>query len=127
MKIIVIAMMMFFLNLSVAMVDVLGIYDYNTVTSNQWNTDIDSAKSEQYDPDIAADVQTSFGFGDFVSGFRFFRDIIFRAVNVSATIRLFDTNNEWGSIPTFFGFAVTFLYILGLAQFISNRSTKGMQ
>ena len=130
MKVIVIALMIFFLNLSVVMVDSLGLYNYNQVTGGQWETTIKTATSEEieaYNPDIAADVQTSFGFGDFISGFRSLRDIIFRVVNVGATIKRFDSKDEWGQIPNLFGLAAGFIYILGLAQFISNRGTKGMQ
>ena len=130
MKIIVIALMIFFLNLSVAMIDLLDIYVVNAPVDKKWLSEVESAVAVQslnYDPDIAAEVSTSFGFGDFVTGFLRFRDMLYRVVNVSATIRLFDSKNEWGAIPTFFGFAASIIYIVGIAQFISNRSTKGMQ
>ncbi len=127
MKILVIALMIFFLNLSVAMVDLLGIYNFNVARDDLWTDDVSTIRTGQYNPDIAADVQTSFGFGDFVSGFNDLVKAIFRSVNVAATIQLFDTNDEWGAIPGLFATAVTIIYLLGVAQFISNRSTKGMQ
>ncbi|KKK53812.1 hypothetical protein LCGC14_3091010 [marine sediment metagenome] len=124
MKIIVIALMVFFLNVTLNIVGLLDIYEFNIAADEVWIQDIESARSEKYDPDVGADVATSFGFGDFITGFRKFRDTIYRVVNVAATLRLFGLDAE---LSRLFGAVVFALYLLGIAQFISNRSTKGMQ
>ena len=126
MKIIVIALMVFFLNLSISMVDILDLYNDVPATDNQLQKSIDKTlDTAEFNPDIAADVSTSFGFGDFTSGFLRFRDMMFRVVNVSATL-----HNMFGldeGVAKLFGGAIGILYIIGIAQFIANRSTKGMQ
>ena len=123
MRLYVLAMLMFFLNLSVVMVDILGLYNYSIATDSQWRDDISDIKGQKFDPDISADVSTSFGFGDFVSGFKNFVDALFRVVNIGSTLILFGVDQ---SIANIFGLAGIIIYAMGLAQFISNRSLRGM-
>ncbi len=127
MKIMILALFLFFLNLSVAMVDILGLYTVNVAYTEQWNEELEVELGDEYNTGAAADVATSFGFGDFINGFQSFAKMLFRAVNVSATIRLFYDEASFIPISRLFGLGVGMLYIIGLAQFISNRSTKGMQ
>ena len=127
MRLFVLAMTLFLLNVSIIMVDTLGIYNVNIAnqgTSSEWFDEVQNAKSKQFDPDISADVSTSFGFGDFISGFKNFVDLVFRIVFIGTTLELFGIDS---TIATLFGFVGAIIYFLGLAQFISNRSTKGMQ
>lgn len=126
MKVIILALIVFFLQVSVSIVDVLDIYQSNIVTvgENQWITEVESAQSDVYDPSAAVDVATSFGFGDFVNGFLRFRDMFYRVVNVKATLVLFGVDS---AIAGLVGLGTIILWILGVAQFISNRATKGMQ
>lgn len=123
MRLFVLAMTMFLLNLSIIIVDELGIYNINIATDSQWRDDVVAVQVQKFDPDISADVSTSFGFGDFVSGFKNFVDILFRVVFISATLELFGVDPQ---IAFFFGLAGVIIYALGLAQFISNRSLKAM-
>ncbi len=126
MRLFVLAMTLFLLNVSIVMVDTLGIYNINIVnqgTESEWFEDVKEAQSKKFDPDISADVSTSFGFGDFVSGFKNFVDLLFRIVFIGATLQLFGVDLI---IATLFGFAGIIIYLLGLAQFVSNRSSKGM-
>lgn len=131
MRLFVLAVLMFLLNLSVVMVDTLGIYQFGIATDSQWTDDVENVENQKFDPDISADVSTSFGFGDFVSGFKLFRDTLFRIVNIGSTLKVFglvDSADCVGcsTLSNFFGFAGFIIYILGISQFISNRSTKGM-
>jgi len=131
MKLFVLAVLLFLLNLSVVMVDTLGIYNTNIATDSSWRDDVEGIAEQEFDPDISADVSTSFGFGDFVSGFKNFVDTLFRIVNLGSTLKTFgliDSPNCAGcsAISNLFGLAGIIIYALGLAQFISNRSTKGM-
>ncbi len=133
MKVITIALTLFFLNLSMVMVSTLGIYNFNIAAEDQWRAEIESAQTQQFDPDVGVDAAVSFGFGDFVTGFKTFVNIIWRVVNVGVTIKLFfglNCNTNFTSLCTIadlFGFAGGIVYILGITQFISNRSTKSMQ
>ena len=124
MRVIVIALMLFFLNLSVVMLDTLGIYNYNIAAEDQWRTEVDAAKAERFDPDVGVDAAVSFGFGDFVSGFKTFVAMIWRVINIGETLILFGVDS---TIANTFGLAGAVLYFLGIAQFIANRGTKGMQ
>ena len=118
-----IALMLFFLNLSFVIVDELGIFNYNIATSDKWREAVEIAESSRFDPDVSADVSAAFGFGDFFSGFSVFRDMIFRVVFMGDTLRLFGIDD---TIASMFSFAGSIIYIIGVAQFISNRSLKGM-
>ncbi len=124
MRLYVLAMIMFLLNLSVVMVDTLGIYNFNIATDSQWRNDISDVKTKSLDPATSADVSTSFGFGDFISGFNIFIGAVYRIVNIGTTLILFGVNS---TIANIFGAAGGIVYLLGLAQFVSNRGLRGMQ
>ena len=124
MKVITIALTLFFLNLSMVMISTLGIYNFNIAADDLWRAEVESAQTQQFDPDVGVDAAVSFGFGDFVTGFKTFVNIIWRVVNLGTTLRLFGIHPE---IATLFGLAGGIVYILGITQFISNRSTKSMQ
>ncbi len=124
MKVITIALTLFFLNLSMVMVDTLNIYNFNIAAEDQWRAEVEAAETEQYNPDVGVDAAVSFGFGDFVTGFRTFVNILWRVVNIGVTLELFGVDS---GIAGLFGLAGGIVYILGITQFIANRGTKGMQ
>ena len=125
MRVIIIAFLVFFLNLSVQIVDVLDIYAFNIPTQTAWSDEVTNIEDRQYlRSDVTADVSTSFGFGDFIVGLNIFIDFIFRVLFVSATLKLFGTPT---AIANLVSIPVFLLYGLGLAQFIANRGTKSMQ
>ena len=70
MKLVIIASILFMLNISIVIVDELDIYNFTPAQSDNWRNDLELAQEETFDPDIAVDVATSFGFGDFISGFK---------------------------------------------------------
>ncbi len=124
MKVITIALTLFFLNLSMVMVSTLGIYNFDIAAEDLWRAEVESAQTEQYNPDVGVDAAVSFGFGDFVTGFRTFVNILWRVVNVGETLKMFGVD---AAIAGLFGLAGGIVYILGITQFISNRGTKSMQ
>ena len=125
MRILLIAMIVFFLQISIGLVDVLNIFDYNIATQDDWVTETTSIQNQAYlKSDVTAEVSTTFGFGDFIVGMKIFIDTIWRVLNIRQTLVLFGLNS---ALATIFTAIVFLLYGLGLAQFISNRSTKGMQ
>ncbi len=124
MKVITIALTLFFLNLAMVMVSTLDIYNFNIAAEDMWRAEVESAQTEQYNPDVGVDAAVSFGFGDFVTGFRTFVNILWRVVNVGETLKLFGVDSV---IAGLFGLAGGIVYILGITQFIANRGTKGMQ
>lgn len=123
MRLFVLALVLFMLNLSIVTVDVLGIYNFGIATSDQWINEVQAAKNDKYDPDLSADVSTSFGFGDFIFGFKLGINMLFRVIFVGQTLELFGLNPLLANL---FSLAATIIYILGLAQLISNRAVKGM-
>lgn len=123
MRVIVIALMLFFLNLSVVIVDELSLYNFSIAAEDKWREEVVLAQDQEFNPDVSVDVATSFGFGDFITGFKNFAALMGRVVFVGSTLKLFGLDT---TIANFFGMAVIMIYILGVAQFISNRSTKGM-
>ncbi|KKM23173.1 hypothetical protein LCGC14_1617870 [marine sediment metagenome] len=55
MRLFVLAMTLFLLNVSIIMVDTLGIYNVNIAnqgTSSEWFDEVQNAKSKEFDPDI---------------------------------------------------------------------------
>lgn len=124
MKVITIALTLFFLNLAMVMVDTLNIYSFNIAAEDLWRAEVESAQTQQFDPDVAVDVAVSFGFGDFVTGFKTFVNILWRVVNVGTTLKMFGVDSIMANL---FGLAGGIVYILGITQFIANRGTKGMQ
>ena len=120
MRVIIIALMLFFLNLSVVMLDTLDIFNYNIAAEDQWRTEVDAAKTDKFDPDQALQLP----FGDFFTGARTFISMIWRVVNIGETLKLFGVDSV---IANLFGLAGGIIYFLGLAQFIAKTPTKGMQ
>ena len=63
------------------------------------------------------------GFGDFVTGFKLFVDIFFRATLLGEQLILFGLDSTLASLVSLAG---VIIYLLAIAQFISNRGTRGM-
>ena len=124
MKVITIALTLFFLNLSMVIVSTLDIYSFNIAAEDKWREEVEVAQEGTFDPEVGVDAAVSFGFGDFVTGFQKFRDILFRVTFMGETLKLFGVDS---AIANTFSFAGVITYILGISQFIANRSTKGMQ
>ena len=125
MRIIILAMILFFLNLSIQVIDVLDIFQHNIATQTDWNVEAIDIEGRKYlRSDVTADVSTSFGFGDFIVGLNIFIDFLFRTLFISATLQLFGVPPLLANLISA---PVFFLYGLGLIQLIGNRGTKGMQ
>ncbi len=120
MRVIIIAVLLFFLNLSIVMLDILGIFNVNIAAEDQWRKEVDEAKSESFDPDQAITLP----FGDFFSGARTFIAMIWRVTLVGETLKLFGIDD---AIANTFSLAGAIIYFLGLSQFIAKSNTKGMQ
>lgn len=80
---------------------------------------------EYFQSSATQDTSISFGFGDFVKGlFIFIKILTWGILAIPYTLTKFglDTN-----LAIYISIPVYFMYGLGIAQFIANRSTKGMQ
>ncbi len=128
MKLVILASMLFLLNISIVIVDELNIYHFKPGESDNWRQDIEDIQTQKFDPDVAVDVATSFGFGDFISGFKNFVTALWRITLLGNNLKMFglDPDGET-SIVFLFNTLGIFIYILGIFQFISNRGLKGMQ
>ena len=124
MKLVILAFTLFLLNISIVIVDQLGIYHYKPGESDNWRQDVEEASDDEFNPDVAVDVATSFGFGDFISGFTKFVDLLWRMTLLGNQLKIFGLD---AGLATLFNFIGIFIYILGVFQFISNRGLKGMQ
>jgi len=123
MKVVTIALLMFTLSVVVVMVDGLGLYNFVPAQSDNWIGDILSIEQDVFSPDQAADVATSFGFGDFVTGLLNFVKITFRATLIGEQLKLFGVDSLIANMFTLIGLII---YGIGVAQFVANRSLKGM-
>ena len=129
MRVVIIALTLFFLNLSVVMVSTLDIYSFNIAVEDKWRAEVDAAKTNKFDPDQALQLP----FGDFFTGARTFIAMIWRVTLIGETLKLFfglNCNSNFVSlcaIADTFSFAGMIIYFLGIAQFIAKTPTKGMQ
>ena len=123
MKLILLASLLFLLNISIAIVDVLGVYHFKPGESDNWRQDIEDVQTQKFDPDVAVDVAAAFGFGDFITGFKNFVTLLWRATLLGNNLKIFGLEQ---SLATLFNTIGIFIYILGVFQFISNRGLKGM-
>lgn len=125
MKVLVIASLLFLLNLSVVVVDTLGLYSFSVATQTDWQDELSSVDNQQYlSNEVTEEVNTSLGFGDFVVALRIFIDFIWRVLNFGSTLIAFGMDGELAnllSIPVFL------LYGLGVSQYIGNRGGKSME
>lgn len=129
MKFIVIVMLFFILNLSISIVNTLDqtpAYKIQPQESLLADASQQSLQGEEYFQSAAAqDASTNFGFGDFVKGFWLFVKTFSKGVVAPKYILTqFGVNS---TIATYFSLPIYLLYSLAIAQFVSNRSTKGMK
>lgn len=126
MKIFVIALVLFLLNISVGIVDFLGIFPINLpiATQDPWKEEAkDVEDSEFVKSAVGEEGATNFNFGDVGKSINEFRNIVGRVVSIKQTFILFGIKEELAKL---LALPVNFLYIIGLAQVIGNRGFKGM-
>ena len=85
----------------------------------------DVIKEQSYLQNVAIeDTSVSFGFGDFFRGIWIFvKTVWWGVVAVNGTIVAFGIDSQ---IATYISIIIYFIYGIALAQFISNRASKGM-
>lgn len=135
MRYVSIALFLFSIQCSLAILNALmgpgglaGVLATSQQPANDW---VDSVNDKQLANESyvqssisASATSTSFGFGDFIKGFYYFvKAVGLGVVAVPYTLSML------GLIAPFtyyFSAVVYFMYFLGIAQFIANRSMRGM-
>jgi len=128
MKFYTIALFIFLVHISAAVINSMNITDaYSIQPTQSWFDAVgqSSSQNQQYFQSSAQQSSTaSFGFGDFVKGFAIFvLTFAFGLVAVPYTMMQFGM--DLGT-ATLFSLPVYLVYGGAIAQFISNRANKGM-
>ena|SRR3990167_1368367 len=133
MKFITIALLILLINVSASIINAVDatagtLYFTDTINPYEEPYSDLGAKAVQGDSyfqnSATQDTSTSFGFGDFAVGFAKFVGIfLWGIVAVPYTLQQFGLPLF---IASFVSIPVYLSYLLALAQFISNRATKGM-
>ena len=115
----------FLIHISLATVNALGLIATPLQPQNDWFTTIDQdgLLNESY---IQGEVNagSEFDFGDFIKGFFYFITTLgLGIISVPYTLGLFGLKAPF---IYYFSLPVYLLYLVGIAQFISNRGLKGM-
>ena len=116
--------MIFLISLSASIINAAEIYTgYSVQPDSGYYGKIEEETQSQYFQNSATQTTDSFGFGDFTRAFKVFSEFAKSIVIVPYMLKQFGMPND---IAIYLGFAVYFIYIAGIAQFIGNRGTKGM-
>lgn len=135
MRFITIALLLLLIQVSAGILNAVGFTSY-AIQPDQESFDSieDNIVGREYVENLATeDTSVSFGFGDFFKGIFIFIDTVFWAVvNVKGTLEHFLCVNSAcsagvSSIARYISYVVYFIWGVAIAQFISNRATKGMQ
>ena len=135
MKMIMLATFLLLIQVSAGILNAIGFTQGYGINPDQetFNALEKNVKDQSYLQNLAVeDTSISFGFGDFFRGIWIFVNTVFWAVvNVRGTIETLMCGNTSCSstisdIARYISYIVYFIWGLALAQFISNRASKGM-
>ena len=129
MKFLTIVYMILILQVSASVINGAAIFSSYTVTPfEEGYTNIQKEQISQeayFQSQAVQDTSISFGFGDFVKGlWDFVKAVSFALVAVPFFYQQLGMSASMAGILSF---PVYLSYVVALAQFISNRGTKGMQ
>ena len=128
MKFLTIVYMILIIQVSASVINWAGLYDgYSMQPYEEGYTNIGKEKIKQdqyFQSQAVQDTSISFGFGDFVKGlWDFVKTVAFGVAAVPYTFKQLGIPE---TLANFLSFPVYLSYLIALAQFISNRGTKGM-
>lgn len=119
MRIVAIALFLFALNLSMAMLNVTGVFTPLYAEDTEWIDTLESSAEGDYQSEAVSTSNTGLGtFGDFVKGLSTFISSVYRAVSIGYTLNQFGV---YAPISALVQAGVVFIYVIGLAQFLANR------
>lgn len=128
MRIINIVLMLFFINLSAAIVNSINMYEHYQIQADQMAIDdvknSVSGDSEYFQNSAANNENNNFSFGDFLKGFFMFIGTFALGMILCPYLMV-----QFGmdvSLAIMCSVPIYALYGLAIAQFISNRATKAM-
>ena len=130
MKFIGIVMLIFMLNVALSLTNALGYFTTGAQVQPQqaWMDQVNeqAIQDEEYFQNIATqDTSNAFGFGDFLKGLALFISTFAKGTIAPAYIL-----TAFG-VPTWLAILLSLpiypIYLLGIAQFISNRGAKSME
>lgn len=128
MKFVKIALFMFLLQCSFAIVNATGLFQPQVQPQNEWISDVNqnNLQNTSYSQSQATSSTTvDFGFGDFVKGlFYFVLGLAKAVISVPYTLGQLGLRNPF---TYYLSAPVYLLYLFGFAQWVANRNTQGME
>lgn len=124
MKAVTIAVLLFSIQLSFAIINVLGGFEYAVIDQGTVFNDMQEQAEGDYSQAVLQESTESYGLGDMVKALP--RFILLLAWSIVAVPYLFMQFGTPLNIALLVSMPVYFIYGLAIIQFISNRSTKGM-
>jgi len=125
MKYLSIVLFLFMIQVSISVINGIGILHSELQPQAEWFDAIDNEQlaNESYiQGEVSAD---SFGFGDFIKGFWYFiKAVGLGIISIPYTLGIFGLRSPF---IYYFSIPVYFLYFLAVAQFLANRGTKSMR
>ena len=126
MKYYAIALLIFLINVSVAATNEMGILYTEIHPQDDWfgNVDNNALANENYVQSSVSSTSTNFGFGEFAKGLWYFVKAIGLAIiGVPYVLAMFGLQSPYTYI---FSLPIYLIYLVGIAQFVSNRALKTM-
>lgn len=128
MKFLQITILILLLNVSIAVINISGMFPgFNILPQQDWLDSLTSqaSQNQQYFQSTATQqVSSSFGFGDFVRGLILFVETF--VIGIVAPGYIFHAFGMTALLALLISLPIYPIYILGIAQLISNRNTVFM-
>jgi len=126
MKYYAIALLVFLISVAAAFTNELDLFNDKLNPQDDWFDNVDDAElaGQEYSQGTVSDTDINFGFGDFIKGLWYFiKSIGLAIVGVPYILAGFGLQAPfiyYVSIPVYL------IYLIGIAQFISNRGIRNM-
>lgn len=124
MRIVAIALLLFLINISAYVVNETGLFGVSVQQQDEWLDDVQDVANSDYSQADLQEESVNFGFGDFVKGLWIFvKAIAYSIFAPPLILKGFGLRSPYYiilSIPIYF------IYVIGIAQFVANRSMKSM-
>lgn len=127
MKFLTIVTLLLLIHVCGGILNVVNLYNGNLVVDEESLQEIqnDVVVGQSYITNpVSEDTSTNLGFGDFFKGLLvFIKTIWWGVISVKGTLTSLGVPEE---IARWIGYIIYFIYGIAIANYISNRSTKGM-
>ena len=126
MRYLLLALFIFCMSVSASIINATGFFTHQLPAQTDWFSDVNSAAldNQTYSQTTVQSSTTNFGFGDFTKGLYWLAIATFKAsVGLPWLLYQYGVTTPFNY---FLSLVVWMIYLIGLADWIANRNTKGM-